>query len=163
MKIGSRNGHVFTHAQRVRICASLPFNISIENINYFPVDGVGSPMRVLEMVLIESGGRLGRNVLASLSTESEEEDLWKPGSDVGVSTLRSDHSLHKLSWLKEKSMWPCILVNCAWVSVKHSLQNSHVRQDGVVRCEMATVRCFWLQGKCIFRIQVCRYRSKIFL
>ncbi len=66
---------MFTHAQRVRTCASLPFNILIENINYFPVDGVGSPMRVLEMVLIESGGRLGRNVLASLSTESEEEDL----------------------------------------------------------------------------------------
>ncbi len=66
---------MFTHAQRVRICASLPFTISIENINYFPVEGVGSPMRVLEMVLIESGGRLGRNVLASLSTESEEEDL----------------------------------------------------------------------------------------
>lgn len=66
---------MFTHAQRIRACALLAFNISIENINSFPVDGVGSPMHVLEMVLIESGEGLGRNVLASLSTESEQEDL----------------------------------------------------------------------------------------
>lgn len=61
------------------------------------VCGLRPPMRVLDVVLIESGGRLGRNVLASLRTERVAQDLWKSASYVGVSRLRSDQSLHKLS------------------------------------------------------------------